>query len=437
MEYEIGHDRNDDGVIEDDQWNTFDLAFFGPNTFVGALYLAALRAAARMADLQGDRAFAKRCRVHRRQGEPLDGRQPVERRVLRPANPRRCARPICNTATAVWPTNYLARRGPIRSIWGICIRSKSIRTALKSVYRYNWAPDVAAQNQAHPPQRWFARPGDAGLFTCTWPKGGRMSEPVLYRDEVWTGTEYQVASALLNEGLIREGLSIIRGIDDRYDGRRHNPWNEVECGDHYARAMASWGCLISLSGLLYDGPAGRIGFAPRWQARQFQGLFFCRARVGNSAPDPRAELADQQHRRQIRIGASAGIGFRVARQQKAQPTPESKSRAGSSRSKATQTGQRVEIRLDEPVVMNCGRDADRHTHLESEPTDHASRSDRLFWLFCGVKKGTFLGCTQKKSARTTGPNSLLGTANFFKLRCELNLCRADDRSAALLNKPTA
>ncbi len=62
MEYEIGHDRNDDGVIEDKQWNTFDLAFIGPNTFVGALYLAALEAAAKMADVQGDRPFANRCR---------------------------------------------------------------------------------------------------------------------------------------------------------------------------------------------------------------------------------------------------------------------------------------------------------------------------------------------------------------------------------------
>ena len=62
MEYEIGHDGNDDGIIADKQWNTFDLAFVGPNTFVGALYLAALRAAARMADIVGDRPFAKRCR---------------------------------------------------------------------------------------------------------------------------------------------------------------------------------------------------------------------------------------------------------------------------------------------------------------------------------------------------------------------------------------
>jgi hypothetical protein len=169
-----------------------------------------------------------------------------------------------------------------------------VRTALKSIYKYNWAPDVAAQNKAYPPQRWFARPGEAGLFVCTWPKGGRMQEPVLYRDEVWTGGEYQLASHLLHEGMIREGLSIIRGIHDRYDGKRHNPWNEVECGDHYARAMASWGCLIALCGFTYDGPAGRLGFAPRWQQENFK-AFFTAAEGWGSLRQRRSEKSQENH----------------------------------------------------------------------------------------------------------------------------------------------
>jgi hypothetical protein len=81
--------------------------------------------------------------------------------------------------------------------------------------------------------------------------------------------------------MIREGLSIIRGIHDRYDGKRHNPWNEVECGDHYARALASWGCLIALCGFTYDGPAGRLGFAPRWQEDNFKAFFTAAEGWGN------------------------------------------------------------------------------------------------------------------------------------------------------------
>jgi non-lysosomal glucosylceramidase len=352
MEYEIGRDRNDDGVIEDDQWNTFDLAFLGPNTFVGALYLAALKAAARMANLQGDHAFAKRCATIAAKGsrwtvENLWNGEYFDQRIPAGASPNLQYGNGC-LADQLFGQTW-ANQVDLGHLYPV----ETVRTALKSVYRYNWAPDVAAQNAAHPPQRWFARPGDAGLFTCTWPKGGRMSEPVLYRDEVWTGTEYQVASALLNEGLIREGLSIIRGIDDRYDGRRHNPWNEVECGDHYARAMASWGCLISLSGFLYDGPAGRIGFAPRWQQDDFR-AFFSAANGWGTLHQTRKQHSQTNgievkhgsvQLRELVFELPANVrhtGVRIEIQGRLVP------------SKATQTEQRIEIRLDEPILVNAG-----------------------------------------------------------------------------------
>ena len=176
MEYEIGRDGNDDGVIEDKQWNTYDLDFVGPNTFVGALYLAALKAAARMADLHGDREFAKRCRAIAAAGKSLDGRQPVERRILCAADSAPASRPKFQYGDGCLADQLFGQTWANQLDLGrpVSARTKSARPC-KSIYRYNWAPDVAAQNQAHPPQRWFARPGDAGLFTCTWPKGGRMA----------------------------------------------------------------------------------------------------------------------------------------------------------------------------------------------------------------------------------------------------------------------
>jgi uncharacterized protein (DUF608 family) len=272
MEFSISHDGNDDGIIEDDQHNTYDINFVGPNTFVGALYLAALEAASRMADLQGDKEFAARCRAVAAKGnrwtvENLWNGEYFTQRIPRGKADRYQYGDGC-LADQLFGQNWANELD-----LGYVYPADKVRTALKAIYRYNWAPDVAAQNKAYPPQRWFARPGEAGLFTCTWPKGGRMQEPVLYRDEVWTGIEYQVAADLLSEGMIRDGLSIIRGVHDRYDGKRHNPWNEVECGDHYARALASWGCLLALEGFVYDGPAQRLGFAPRWQAEDFKAFF--------------------------------------------------------------------------------------------------------------------------------------------------------------------
>jgi uncharacterized protein (DUF608 family) len=272
MEYSMSRDGNDDGIIEDNQHNTYDIDFLGPNTFVGALYLAALEAAARMAVLQGDKDFAVRCRAVAARGSQWtvanlwNGKYFVQR-IPKDKAPRFQYGDGC-LADQLFGQNWANQLD-----LGYVYPADKVRTALQSIYRYNWAPDVSAQNKDYPPQRWFARPGEAGLFICTWPRGGRMEEPVLYRDEVWTGSEYQVAADLLAEGMIREGLSVIRGVHDRYDGRRHNPWNEVECGDHYARALASWGCLLALGGFKYDGPAGALGFAPPWQAEDFKAFF--------------------------------------------------------------------------------------------------------------------------------------------------------------------
>jgi hypothetical protein len=46
----------------------------------------------------------------------------------------------------------------------------------------------------------------------------------------------------------------------RYDGRRRNPFNEIECGDHYARSLAGWSALQALAGFSHDGPAGAYTF---------------------------------------------------------------------------------------------------------------------------------------------------------------------------------
>jgi hypothetical protein len=63
-------------------------------------------------------------------------------------------------------------------------------------------------------------------------------------------------------GMLEEGLRVVEAIRDRYDGRKRNPWNEIECGNNYARSMASYGLLLSYSGFRFDRGAGVIGFKP-------------------------------------------------------------------------------------------------------------------------------------------------------------------------------
>ncbi len=273
LEFLIHEDADDNGILEGAQHNTYDIDFYGPNTMVGSLYLAALRAGEEMAQLTGDEQFARRCRklyeAGRRytENELFNGEYFIQKVDLA-KHPKHQYADGC-LADQLFGEGW-ARQVHLGSIYSPAL----VRSALKAIWVYCWAPDVGPQNKAHPPQRWFARPGQAGLFTCTWPKSKHLGpESVLYRDEVWTGIEYQVAGHMAWEGMLTEALAICRGIHERYHPRSHNPWNEVECGDHYARALASYGVLIGLAGFEYDGPGGHLGFAPRITPEQFRCAF--------------------------------------------------------------------------------------------------------------------------------------------------------------------
>jgi len=125
-----------------------------------------------------------------------------------------------------------------------------IQNHLKSVYKYNLKRDLSDHANVQRPS--YAAGDDGGLLLCTWPRGNKPLLPFVYSDEVWTGIEYQVASHLVLQGLVDEGLEIVRVCRDRYDGSVRNPFNEYECGHWYARAMSSYGLIQALTGVRYD-----------------------------------------------------------------------------------------------------------------------------------------------------------------------------------------
>jgi hypothetical protein len=107
-------------------------------------------------------------------------------------------------------------------------------------------------DHANPQRPSYALGEEGGLLLCSWPKGGKLSLPFVYSDEVWTGIEHQVAAHLMLTGNVKEGLDIVRASRNRYDGRVRNPFNEYECGHWYARALASYGYLQCLTGVRFD-----------------------------------------------------------------------------------------------------------------------------------------------------------------------------------------
>ncbi len=284
-------DPDRDGVMEGEQHNTYDVEFYGPNTMTGLLYLGALRAAEEIARALGEDAPAREYRRVYESGrariehELWNGQYFVQQ-VRMPADDERFAgkapprhppgiRPGEPEPRYQYGDGCLSDQ--LLGQWfadvvglGHLVTDDKVRSAVQSILRFNFKERLADHECC---QRGYALNDEAGLLVCTWPNGGRPRYPFPYADEVWTGMEYEVAALAIYEGLIDEGLSIVEAVRARHDGIRRNPWDEFECGHHYARALSSWSVLLALSGYHYSAPAALLEFAPRINSGDFRCFF--------------------------------------------------------------------------------------------------------------------------------------------------------------------
>jgi non-lysosomal glucosylceramidase len=281
MNWLIAKDGNEDGLIEDNQHNTLDTDWFGPVAWLSGLYQAALRAAEEMATELGDAAYATRCRAIREKGagnlvaQLFDGEYFINK-----PDPKRPD--TINSGTGCEIDQVMGQSWAWQVGLGRVLPEKETRSALKSLWRYNFTPDVGPYRERYKPGRWYAMAGEAGLLMCSFPrsdwdyeqaKGKGADWAAGYFNECMNGFEYQAAGHMIWEGLVQEGLAVTRAVHDRYAPSRRNPYNEVECGDHYARSMASYGVFLAACGFEYHGPKGHIGFAPRLTPQNFKAAF--------------------------------------------------------------------------------------------------------------------------------------------------------------------
>ena len=281
---EGGWDADRDGVMEGIQHNTYDVEYHGPTPQTGFWYLGALRAAEEMARAVGDPVTADGYRALWEQGSQWWDAHLFNGEYYYQEVRSQVGKPVAEGVSLSMGSNIvddpLYQLGPgclsdqllgqyMASVTGLGYLADPahIHQALTSVYRYNFKPDLRAHVNA---MRAYAVNEEGGLLICSWPHGGRPAIPTPYADEAWTGIEYIAATSLIYEGLIEEGLQIIAAARARHDGERRNPWDEPECGHHYARAMSAWAPLLALSGYHYSAVAQSLAFAPLVNAADFR-----------------------------------------------------------------------------------------------------------------------------------------------------------------------
>jgi hypothetical protein len=263
------HDTDGDGVLKGEQPNTYDISIFGPNTFIGTLYLAALLAAEAMAAVFEDAdlmdLYRNRYELATDAYDNLLWNGDYYIQIYdAEKNPEQNYGKGCHSDQLFgqWWAFVLGL--------GLVLPRDHIRSTLDSIVRYNLRENFVGHKQQ---PRQFASEDESGLLVCSWPQGERPKVPTLYSDEVWTGIEYEVAALCLYEGRTDAALKILRSVRQRYNGARRSPWNDVECGDHYARALSSWALLDAAAGYEYDAFTGRLAIDPRVAQDDFRAFF--------------------------------------------------------------------------------------------------------------------------------------------------------------------
>jgi uncharacterized protein (DUF608 family) len=273
------------GALEEPHHNTYDIEFWGPDGMCTSFYLGALRAAVLMSTALGDpvpvyEELLEKGR-HRMETDLWNGEyfvQKVQWKGLRAGSPVDAKSMVGEYSPEA--RALLEKEGPkyqygdgclsdgVLGEWmaavcgvGAVLDREKTASHLRAVHRHNLKKDLSAH--ANPQRPTFACGAEGGLLLCTWPRGGALTLPFVYSNEVWTGIEYQVASHLMMMGMVEEGLEIVRTCRDRYDGRVRNPFDEYECGHWYARAMSSYGLIQALTGVRYDAVDRVLHVEPR------------------------------------------------------------------------------------------------------------------------------------------------------------------------------
>jgi len=241
-------DGDGDGLPDHDtRRNTYDAwNFFGTPSYIASLWLSALVAAIRAAEDLGQRKRAAKWKAVLRKGAASFEKKLWNGEYYSLWVDGKLRDECCMTdqIDGEWFTSLVGL--------GTALPRERILAALRAVMKYNFTPEAGLVNATYPPR---AKP--------------RLSTyRNLQAEAPWTGIEYAIASMMFDFGLVAEGRAVVENIDERYR-RAGRVWNQVECGDHYYRAMSSWAILLGTTGFKIDVPRGAATFAPPIRSEDF------------------------------------------------------------------------------------------------------------------------------------------------------------------------
>lgn len=282
-------DLDHDGILEGRQHHTLDMELYSPSSWLESMYLAALAAAREMAEFMNDAEAAREYSELFENGckylntTLYNGRYFFQQLDL---NDEKLVSRFDRESTYMNPETgelkYQIGEGceidQLLGQWhadivglGNIVDPEKKHTALGSIFKYNYKPSMRGFAN---PWRVFSLGDEAGTVICAYPSDVRKPKiPIPYCEETMTGFEYQFAGLLVSDGRIDEALKVVKAVRDRYDGEKRNPWNEIECGNNYARSMASFALLPLLSGFEFDMARGHLGFDPKVSRETFRSLF--------------------------------------------------------------------------------------------------------------------------------------------------------------------
>jgi non-lysosomal glucosylceramidase len=279
IQYLMSLDKNTDGMEDTPLMNTLDAEWDGEIAWIVGLCIAAVKAGELMAIEMKDDGFAKRCAEYFATGKQnmedklFNGEYFIHRPDAAKGRKNLGSYNTCHI-DQVYGQSWAFQAGI-----GRVLDKEKTMSALRSLWKYNFTPDVGPYLKDKVKWRPYALPGEGGLIMNTNPKnepnayGENVSWQIGYFHECMSGFEHQVAAHMMAEGMTDEALVLTRTIHDRYHAAKRNPFNEIECSDHYARAMASYGTFITACGFEYHGPKGYIKFAPKITPSHFKAPF--------------------------------------------------------------------------------------------------------------------------------------------------------------------